>query len=94
MSKRDLALTVLELEEGQFFWVVMEAVDAESEECLTYAPVDPATTAALDYSQSLIEGAAAVRALQGLSPFGNPLVAVGIRVASDDGERANVSSAS
>ncbi len=89
MSKRDLALTVLELEEAQFYWVVMEAVDADSEECLAYVPVDSATTAALDYSQSLIEGAAALRVLQGLAPFGKPPVAAGICVVSDDGERAN-----
>lgn len=94
MSKRDLALTVLELEEGEFYWVVMEAVDADSEECLAYAPVDSATTAALDYSQSLIEGAAAVRVLQGLSLFGKPFVAAGICVVSADGERANAPSAS
>lgn len=94
MTTRDLALTVLELEDGQFYWVVMEAVDAESEECLSYQPVDSATTAAFDYSQALIAGAAAVRVLQGLAPFGKPVVAAGIGDVSDVGERDYAPSAS
>ena len=43
MALRDLALTVLELEPFEFHWVLMEAVQAESEECLVYRPVDSST---------------------------------------------------
>ena len=70
MTFRDIALTVLELEPDEFHWVLMEAVQAESEECLGYRPVDSSTLGARTYTEALIEGASALRALQGLAPFG------------------------
>ncbi|SCK56823.1 hypothetical protein VAR608DRAFT_5937 [Variovorax sp. HW608] len=73
MALRDLALTVLELEPNEFHWVLMEAVQADSEECLGYRPIDSSTQGLPDYSQALIQGASALRVLQGLAPFGKPV---------------------
>lgn len=70
MTFRDIALTVLELEPDEFHWVLMEAVQAESEECLGYRPVDSSMRASRTYTEALIEGASALRTLQGLAPFG------------------------
>lgn len=78
MALRDLALTVLELEPDEFHWVLMEAVQADSEECLGYRPVDSSTRGLPDYSEALIEGASALRVLQGLAPFGKPKAPVGL----------------
>ena len=78
MALRDLALTVLELEPFEFHWVLMEAVQADSDECLVYRPVDSSTKGLPDYSEALIQGASALRVLQGLAPFGKPMTAVGI----------------
>ena len=78
MVRRDLALTVLELEPDEFHWVLLEAVQAESEECLGYRPIDSSTRGLPDYSEALIEGASALRVLQGLAPFGKPMNPVGI----------------
>ncbi|OUM02822.1 hypothetical protein [Variovorax sp. JS1663] len=78
MALRDLALTVLELEPFEFHWVLMEAVQADSEECLVYRPVDSSTKGLPDYSEALIQGASALRVLQGLAPFGKPMAAMGI----------------
>ncbi|MDM0103347.1 hypothetical protein QTH97_00260 [Variovorax sp. J22R24] len=78
MVRRDLALTVLELEPNEFHWVLMEAVQAESEECLGYRPIDSSTRGLPDYSEALIQGASALRVLQGLAPFGKPMNPVSI----------------
>jgi hypothetical protein len=78
MALRDLALTVLELEPDEFHWVLMEAVQADSDECLVYRPVDSSTRGLPDYSEALIEGASALRVIQGLAPFGKPPAPVGI----------------
>lgn len=78
MALRDIALTVLELETNEFHWVLMEAVQAESEECLGFRPIDCSTQGVPDYSEALIQGAAALRVLQGLAPFGKPKTPVGI----------------
>ena len=78
MALRDIALTVLELEPGEFHWVLMEAVQAETEDCLGFRPIDCSTHGVPDYSEALIQGASALRVLQGLAPFGKPLAPVGI----------------
>jgi len=77
MALRDIALTVLELEPNEFHWVLMEPVQAESEECLGYRPIDSSTQGLPDYSEALIQGASALRVLQGLAPFGKPVSPVG-----------------
>lgn len=61
----------------------MEAVQAASEECLEYRPIDSSTQGLPDYSEALIHGASALRVLQGLAPFGKPMTPVGF------GESAN-----
>lgn len=78
MALRDIALTVLELEPNEFHWVLMEAVQAESEDCLGFRPIDCSTQGVPDYSEALIQGASALRVLQGLAPFGKPKTPVGI----------------
>jgi hypothetical protein len=62
----------------------MEAVQADSDECLVYRPVDSSTQGLPDYSEALIQGASALRVVQGLAPFGKPAAPVGI----GDGEAA------
>jgi len=78
MALRDIALTVLELEPNEFHWVLMEPVQAESEDCLGYRPIDSSTQGLPDYSEALIQGASALRVLQGLAPFGKPVNPVGL----------------
>jgi hypothetical protein len=78
VALRDIALTVLELEPGEFHWVLMEAVQAETDDCLGFRPIDCSTNGVPDYSEALIQGASALRVLQGLAPFGRPLAPVGI----------------
>ena len=73
MPPRDIALTVLELQPREFHWVLMEATEAESEECLGYKPVDCAVRPCADYGQAVVEGAVALRQLQGLSPPSVPV---------------------
>ncbi len=63
---RNIALTVHELEEGEFYWVLMEATDYAMEEALPYLPVessgaDPYTT----YANALVAGLAAMRRMFG-----------------------------
>ncbi|SDZ99876.1 hypothetical protein [Variovorax sp. YR216] len=86
MALRDIALTVLELEPNEFHWVLMEPVQAESEECLGYRPIDSSTQGLPDYSEALIQGASALRVLQGLAPFGKPVNAVGFGEAGGSAE--------
>jgi len=78
VALRDIALTVLELEPNEFHWVLMEAVQAESEDCLGFRPIDCSTQGVPDYSEALIQGASALRVLQGLAPFGKPKTPVSI----------------
>lgn len=78
MALRDIALTVLELEPNEFHWVLMEAVQAASEDSLEYRPIDSSTQGLPDYSEALIHGASALRVLQGQAPFGKPVAPVGI----------------
>lgn len=93
MALRDIALTVLELEPNEFHWVLMEAVQAESEECLGFRPVDCSTQGVPDYSEALIQGASALRVLQGLAPFGKPKtpVSIGESASPDLGNSAAMS---
>ena len=93
MALRDIALTVLELEPNEFHWVLMEAVQAESEDCLGFRPIDCSTQGVPDYSEALIQGASALRVLQGLAPFGKPKtpVSIGESIPPDMGSSAAMS---
>jgi hypothetical protein len=88
VALRDIALTVLELEPNEFHWVLMEAVQAASEDCLEYRPIDSSTQGLPDYSEALIHGASALRVLQGLAPFGKPMAPVGIGESGADAPEA------
>jgi hypothetical protein len=70
MNLRDLALTVLELDEAQFHWVLLEAVEADVDDSLVYRPVDSSTIPFDDYAGALVHGTVALRSIQGLPPLG------------------------
>lgn len=63
---RNIALTVQELEEGEFYWVLMEAADYETDDdALPYLPIEAATDPYVSYSNALVAGVAAIRKLFG-----------------------------
>jgi hypothetical protein len=62
---RNIALTVQELEEGEFYWVLMEATDAFVEETLSYLPIEAASDPHVTYSNALVAGVAAIRRIFG-----------------------------
>lgn len=62
---RNIALTVQELEEGEFYWVLMEATDCAVEETFSYLPIEAATDPYVTYSNALVAGVAAIRKMFG-----------------------------
>jgi hypothetical protein len=62
---RNIALTVQELEEGEFYWVLMEATDCAAEETLSYLPIEAAIDPYVTYSNALVAGVAAIRKIFG-----------------------------
>ncbi|MFM9923171.1 hypothetical protein VLK31_09295 [Variovorax sp. H27-G14] len=74
-SSRNIALTVHELEPGEFYWVVMEAVDsgaAPGEAPHVYVPIDSALEAYANYSNALVAGVAVMRRMLGSGPSSGP----------------------
>lgn len=70
-SARNIALTVHELEAGEFYWVLMEAVDdTPGETTHVYAPLEAAHEPYATYSNALVAGVAALRRMFG--PDGRP----------------------
>lgn len=65
MDYVEFALTVIEAEEGQFHWVLMEPVDAEIDDELRYRPVDSSAQPYASYAEALLYGSAAMRTRQG-----------------------------
>lgn len=66
MSKlRNIALTVQELEEGEFHWVLLEAVDYYMEEALPYLPLEAASKAYANYGDAWVAGLSVIRKLFG-----------------------------
>lgn len=59
----DLALTVEERDEGQFYWVVLEAANDESQDVMVYRRIEVAARAQPSYSNALIVGASVIRRL-------------------------------
>ncbi|RYY78075.1 MAG: hypothetical protein EOO24_44350 [Comamonadaceae bacterium] len=57
----ELALTVEERGAGQFYWVVLQAANDESQDVMVYRRVEMAARALQSYSTALIVGAAVVR---------------------------------
>lgn len=65
-SARNIALTVHELEEGEFYWVLMEAVeDVPGETTHVYMPLEAAPEPYATYSNALVAGVAVMRRLFG-----------------------------
>lgn len=62
---RNIALTVHELEEGEFYWVLMEATDYAMEEALPYLPLDSSVDPYTSYANALVAGMAALRRMFG-----------------------------
>ena len=62
---RNIALTVQELEEGEFYWVLMEATDCVVEDTLSYLPIEAASEPQGTYSNALVAGVAAIRKMFG-----------------------------
>jgi hypothetical protein len=71
-SSRNIALTVHELEAGEFYWVLMEAVDdTPGETSHVYMPLEAAHDPYATYSNALVAGVAVMRRLFG--PDGRPV---------------------
>ena len=68
-SSRNIALTVHELEAGEFYWVLMEeATDgdaAENDRRHVYVPLEAAHDPYASYSNALVAGVAVMRRLFG-----------------------------
>jgi hypothetical protein len=64
-TARDIALTVEEREENQFFWVLIEAADNEAADEIHYARIHSASIPQPSYSSALVMGAQALRKLAG-----------------------------
>jgi hypothetical protein len=66
---RNIALTVHELEAGEFYWVLMEAVedaaDAPANAAHVYLPLEAALEPYASYSNALVAGVAVMRRLFG-----------------------------
>ena len=62
-SLRNIALTVHELEEGEFHWVLVEASGVE--ETRPYEPLEASDDAYANYGAALVAGLAAMRRLFG-----------------------------
>jgi hypothetical protein len=62
---RNIALTVHELEEGEFYWVLMEGTDYAMEDALPYLPLEASTDPHTTYANALVAGIAAIRRMFG-----------------------------
>lgn len=63
---RNIALTVHELEEGEFYWVLMESVeDPVDRNAHTYLPLESAHEPYTSYSNALVAGVAVMRKMFG-----------------------------
>jgi hypothetical protein len=61
----DLALTVEERGEGEFYWVVLEATNDESQDVMVYRRARVAQQPQASYSSALAVGAVMLRRLAG-----------------------------
>lgn len=62
---RNIALTVHDLEEGEFYWVLMEGTDYVLEDVLPYLPLEAASDPQASYANALVAGIAALRRMFG-----------------------------
>ncbi|MDQ7956927.1 MAG: hypothetical protein REJ24_17990 [Rhodocyclaceae bacterium] len=63
LSLRDMALTVEERGEGQFYWVVLEASEPDEGDVMIYRRIESAARAQPTYSNALALGVDVVRRL-------------------------------
>ena len=71
---RNIALTVQELEPGEFHWVLLEAVEDFKDDVLPYQVLESSCSGYTSYADALVMGTSAIRRLFG--PNG-PQVGVG-----------------
>jgi len=62
---RNIALTVHELETGEFYWVLMEGTDYTIEDVLPYLPIESSADPYGTYANALVAGMAAMRRMFG-----------------------------
>lgn len=62
---RNIALTVHELEEGEFYWVLMEGTDYDIDDILPYLPLESSADPYATYANALVAGVAAMRRMFG-----------------------------
>lgn len=63
LTLRDMAITVEQRGEGQFYWVVLEASGADDGEVMVYRRIEAAARAQSTYSNALAVGVDVVRRL-------------------------------
>lgn len=61
---REVALTVLELEDDLHYWIVMEAAEDVGDEVLSFRPLDSSPRGYKTYAQAAAHGAAAMQILR------------------------------
>ena len=62
---RNIALTVQELEPGEFHWVLLEAVEDFKDDVLPYQLLESSCEACANYADALVLGVSAMRRLFG-----------------------------
>ena len=68
MPLRNIALTVQELDEGAFYWVLLEAADPaleDADDALPYMVLETAAQGQASYANALVAGVAAMRRMFG-----------------------------
>jgi hypothetical protein len=62
---RNIALTVHELEEGEFYWVLIEGTDHQMDEVMPYVALEASLVPYNSYANALVAGVAAIRRMFG-----------------------------
>ncbi len=62
---RNIALTVHELEDGEYYWVLMEGAEYAIEDILPYLPIESSSDPYGSYANALVAGMAAMRRMFG-----------------------------
>ena len=61
LSSTELALTVLEMERGEFHWILLEPAEAGDEDIMRFRPVDSSPHGYDSYQTALAHGSIAMR---------------------------------
>jgi len=71
MNETAFALTVLELEKGEYHWILLEPMeDAAEDEVMAYRLLDSSMQGYRTYTQALAHGSAAMRTHRGVQTAG------------------------